>query len=124
MATEQQVYDLSLQAAADFYTISKQFYLMKLDTNGRAALAGAANAAMIGTLQNKPKQYEAAEIRQLGITKAICGGNVTCGAKVTGDSDSKAVAATATQKYFGTAMETGADGRVISVLMEHGYMPA
>jgi hypothetical protein len=124
MATSQRIYDLSLQAAVDLYTTSKQFFIMKIDSDGRAAVAGAADAAMMGVLQNKPKQYEAANIRQLGITKVICGDTITCGAKVTSDGAGEAVAAAATNKYVGTAMETGADGRIISVLLEHGYMPA
>lgn len=124
MSIEQQIYDLSLQANADYCTISKRFYLMKINTSGRFVLAGEANAATIGPLQNKPKQYEAASVRQLGISKVVCGGVITCGAKVTGDSASKAVAATAAQRYVGIALEAGANGRVISILMEHGYLPA
>lgn len=124
MATEQNIYDFSLQAAADYYTTSKQYYIMKVDSNGRACLAGAANAASIGVLQNKPKQYEAAEIRKVGISKVICGASVTIGAHVTGDSNSKAVAATASQRFIGMALETGAAGRVISILMDPGYAPA
>ena len=124
MATEQNIYDLSLQAAADYFTTSKQFYVMKVDSNGRACLAGAANASSIGFLQNKPKQYEAAEIRKVGISKAICGASITIGDKVTGDSNSKAVTATSGQRFIGIALEPGATGRVISILMDSGFMPA
>lgn len=124
MATEQRVYDLSLQAAADYYTTSKQFYVMKVDSNGRACLAGAASAASIGILQNKPKQFEAAEVRKVGISKVICGGNVAIGAHIIGDANSKAVTAAATERFVATALETGIDGRVISVLMDSGYAPA
>lgn len=124
MAIEQIIYDLSLQAAADYYTTSKQYYVVKVDSNGRACLSGAANAASIGVLQNKPKQYEAAEIRKVGISKVICGAAITIGDRVTGDSDSKAVTATSAQRFIGIALETGAAGRVISILMDSGYMPA
>lgn len=124
MAYEQYVYDISRQAAADYFTTSYQYYIMKLNSDARAELAGAANAASLGPLQNKPKIYEAAEVRMLGISKVICGGNITIGNKVTGDSDSKAVEAAATEYYIGKALETGIDGRIISILMEHGYMPA
>ena len=124
MATEQNIYDLSLQAAADYCTTSKQFYIMKIDANGHACLAGAAHGDSIGVLQNKPKQYEAAEIRKVGISKVVCGGSVAIGAEVIGDSDSKAVTATANQRYVGVALETGAAGRVISILTDSGYMPA
>lgn len=121
MATEQLVYDLSLQAAADYNTTSKQFYAMKVDSNGRACLAGAADAASIGILQNKPKQYEAAEIRKVGISKAVCGGAVAIGDQVTGDANSKIVKAGTSERFIGIALETGVDGRVISVLMDSGF---
>jgi len=124
MSIEQQVYDISLQANADYCTTSKQFYLMKINTSGRFVLAGAANAATIGPLQNRPKQYEAASVRQLGISKVVCGDDIACAAKVTGDSASKAVTASAGERYCGIALEAGTSGRVISILMEHGYMPA
>ena len=124
MSTEIQALDLSYQAAADYYTSSKQFYIMKLNSSGYAELSGAADAAMIGPLQNKPKQYEAASVRHLGISKVICGASFSAGTKLTSDSSGKATTATAGQKYFGTAQEAGVSGRIISVLMEHGYMPA
>ena len=123
MATEQNIYDLTLQAAADYYTTSKQFYLMKVDSNGRACLAGDASVDTIGVLQNKPKQYEAAEVRKVGISKVVCGGSITIGNKIIGDTDSKAVVAAATERFVGIALETGAAGRVISILMDSGFMP-
>jgi hypothetical protein len=124
MSHELRLFDLSYEAAADYYTTSKQFFVMKLNTSGRAELSGAAAASMIGILQNKPKQYEAAEVRNLGLSKAVCGDTIACGAKVTADANGAIVTATAGQKYCGTAQEAGADGRVITILMEHGYMPA
>ena len=124
MAYEQEIYDISLEAAADYYTTSYQYYIMKVNSDSRAELAGAANAASIGILQNKPKQFEAAEVRRVGISKVLCGAAVTIGDKVTGDSASKAVTATAKQRYVGIALETGADGRYISILNEFGYVPA
>lgn len=124
MAIEQQAYDCSLDAAADYYTTSKQYYIMKLDTNGRACLAGDANAASIGVLQNKPKQYNAADVRIQGISKVICGGDITIGDKVIGDANSKAVTAAAGERYIGFALETGAAGRIISILCDTGFVPA
>jgi len=124
MAFEQNIYDISRQAAADYYTTSKQFYIMKLNSSAYAELAGAANAASIGVLQNKPKEGEAAEIRRVGISKVICGDDIAIGAKVTGNADSEAVTAGAGERYIGIALETGADGRIISLLTEFGYMPA
>jgi len=118
MSVEQRVYDISREAAADFYTVNKQFYIVKIDTNGRAALAGAGEGD--GFLQNKPKQYEAASVRRVGISKVVCGGTIATAAPITSDANGKAATATSGQRYCGIALEAGASGRVISALVEFG----
>ena len=124
MAVEQELFDFNLQAAADYQTTSKKYYFMSIDANGRADLSSAADADLIGVLQNKPKQYQAAQIRRVGISKVMCGGTIAVAAKVTPDSAGKAVEAAATERYGGIALEAGVSGRIISILMEFGYMPA
>ena len=123
MATEQQVFDMSLEAADDYYTSSKQFYIVALDTSKRAVLAGAADANTVGVLQNKPKQYQAATVRRVGVTKIVCGDTVAIRAKLVPDSAGKAVTGTAGQRYCAVALEAGVSGRVISAIMEFGYVP-
>lgn len=131
MTVELYQYDVTREAAADFYTItnnvstSKQFYLMALDTAAKAALAGAADANLFGVLQNKPKIGEAASVRRGGMSKVHCGAAaIAIGAKITSDSLGKAITATATQRYCAVALEAGAADRVISAIMEFGYVPA
>lgn len=82
---------VSVPAAADL--TAKQFYAVKVDSNGKAALAGAGEFA-IGVLQNKPNSGQAATVAWGGITKAVAGGSITAGATVAVDSNGKLVDAT------------------------------
>ena len=120
--TEFRIFDLPIQVAADYYTTSKQYYAMKMNSDGYAELAGASPEALIGVLQNKTKQYEAGAIRNIGVTKIVAGGTFDAGDKLTSDSASKAVEAAAGEKYFGVAREAGVTGRVVSMIMEFGHV--
>lgn len=81
---------VSLVAAADLS--AKQYYAVKVDSNGKAALAGAGEF-VAGILQNKPVAGQAANIAWGGVTKAFAGGNITAGNKVAADANGKFVAA-------------------------------
>lgn len=82
---------VSVPAAADLTT--KQFYAVKVDNTGKAALAGAGEFA-IGILQNKPNSGQPGTVAWGGITKALAGGSITAGATVAVNSDGKLVDAT------------------------------
>ena len=86
MATYIKGQSITLAAAADLS--AKQFYAVKVDSNGKAALAGAGEAA-IGILQNNP-----ASIMVSGTTKAVAGGSITAGDVVAANADGKIVSAT------------------------------
>lgn len=79
-----------LEAAADLS--EKQFYCVKIDSNGAIALAGAGEAA-VGVLQNKPVAAEAAEVMVMGTTKAVAGAAISKGALVASDANGKLKAA-------------------------------
>lgn len=79
---------LSLTAAADLS--AKQYFAVKVDSNGKAALAGAGEFTA-GILQNKPASGQAADVAWGGISKAIAGGNITAGATVAADANGKLV---------------------------------
>lgn len=103
MSFEHPDFRLTLVAAADLS--AKQYYAIKVDSNGKAALAGAGELA-IGILQNKPASGEAANVWTFGpVSKAIAGGTVAAGAAVAADSAGKLV--TATKASTNTA-DTGA----------------
>lgn len=109
---------LSRKASADLS--AKQFFIVKLDTNGEVALASAATDAFIGVLQNKPKAGETAEIRLVnaeGTLKVVLGGTVAKDAMVTADSAGKGVSTTTVGNYvLGMALEAGVAGDIIEVL--------
>lgn len=91
MATYIKGQSITLAAAADLS--AKQFYAVKVDSNGRAAVAGAGEAA-IGILQNNPASGVPASIMVSGTTKAVAGGSITAGDVVAANADGKIVSAT------------------------------
>jgi hypothetical protein len=91
MPTELPGLKLTRVAAADLST--KQFYAVKIDAAGKAALAGLGEPA-IGILQNKPATGQAAEIMITGVSKFIAAGVIAPGAYVAADANAKAVTAT------------------------------
>lgn len=93
MAVEAYVYDDSREAAADLS--GKQFFLVKLDANGKVVLAAAATDNIWGVLQNKPKAGQAAQVRQIGLSKVVAGAAITVGTHtwLTSDASGKAVPA-------------------------------
>jgi len=85
--------DLTFEAAADLST--KQYYAVKLDSNGRVAVAGAGEPA-IGILQNKPTALgRAAQVRVDGVSYWVAGGAIAVASRVAADSDGKAKVAVA-----------------------------
>lgn len=121
---------ISLPAAADLST--KQFYAIKVDSNGKAAVASTGEFCA-GILQNKPGSGQAATVAYGGISKAIAGGNVTAGMTVAANSDGKVVNAAEAvvdtsntgaaadaviaSNVIGVALATGVSGDVIPVLV-------
>lgn len=79
---------ISAPAAADLS--AKQFYAVKIDSNGRAAVAAAGEFA-VGILQNKPASGQAATVAYGGTSKAVAGGNITAGMTVAANADGKLV---------------------------------
>lgn len=119
MAVEQRIYDMSLDAAADLSDY--QFHVMAGSGVFGCDLAGAADEDSVGFLQNKPDTAGiAAEVRRVGISKAVCGGTIPVWSKVTPDGDGHIVVALTHERYVGLAMQVGASGRVIAVLVEFG----
>ncbi|CAB4180606.1 hypothetical protein UFOVP1040_86 [uncultured Caudovirales phage] len=92
MSTQIPFLTITLPAAADLST--KQFYGMKVDSAGRAAVA-AAGELCVGVLQNKPDAIDKeATISVLGASKMVAAGSITAGAQVAVDANGKATTAT------------------------------
>jgi hypothetical protein len=117
MATEQAMKAISLPVAADYS--AKQYYIMKLDTSGQAALAGEGSDS-IGVLQDAPAAAgRAGRVAIGGICKVICGGSITKGARFSSDSNGKAVVVGSADDYaLGSVLETGASGSIVSALIQ------
>ena len=124
-------------AAADLS--AKQFFAVKIDNTGKAALSGAGEPA-IGILQNNPASGVAAAIAISGTSKAVAGGSITAGDRLTADATGKMVTATAGRtntsdtgvaadpligsNVIGIALEGAASGDIFQVAVLHmGAVP-
>lgn len=109
-------FERTFEAAADLDT--KQYFIVRLDTNGKAVLAAGATGLLIGVLQNEPKSGEGALVRFVGTTKVKAGGTIAIGDYVTSDANGKAVATTtAGDVVMGRALEAAVADDVVEILM-------
>lgn len=115
MATFLKGQSISLVAAADL--TAKQFYAVKIDSNGQAALAGAGESA-IGIVQNNPAAGSPASVMISGTSKAKAGGNITAGAKVAANSSGVFVAATTGNAVIGFAKTGASSGDTFEVVLK------
>jgi hypothetical protein len=115
MAIQEAVTSVTLIAAADLRT--HQFKWVTVNSSGLVALTGD-DAAADGVLLNAPNAGEAATVQIGGITKVKCGGVVTRGGLVASGAAGVAKNADTNALTMGRALETGASGRVISILLK------
>lgn len=97
---------------------TKQYYIVKQDTDGTVILSAAGTDKHVGVLMNKPAVGAAAMVQMLGTAKVIAGGTIAVGAFVTSDGNGKAVSTTSTSdyvlgKFLGAA--SAASGDIIEV---------
>lgn len=137
MATFIKGVTISLVAAADLS--AKQFFAAKVDSNGKAAVAGAGEAC-IGVVQNNPLAGSPASIMVSGTTKAKAGGSITAGDFVAADANGKFVSATKAKvntsdagaaadavigsNVIGVAITGASDGDTFTLAVQHmGAVP-
>ncbi len=121
MSVEQRIYDMSLDAARDLS--DNQFHVVEGSGEFGCDLSSAADEDSLGILQNKPDDAgQSAEIRRIGISKAVCGDTIPVWSKVTPDDNGHIVVALTHERYIGFAMQAGIATRIISILMEFGYV--
>ena len=104
---------VTLTAGADLRT--HQFKFVSIAADGDVELTGD-DAHADGVLLNAPNTGEAAEVAISGIVKVTCGAVVTRGGDVSSGANGAAKDADTGAAVLGTALETGASGRVISIL--------
>lgn len=122
MATKENTSCITMIAGADLS--AAQFHFVKYNSSAQAVLAGAGEVAA-GVLQSDPESGQAGAVDIGGITKVEAAGAITIGALVASNAAGEAVAATTGDYALGTALETGADGTVISMLFQPtGIVPA
>lgn len=92
MATEQSLICITAPAAADLS--AKQFYLVKIDSSGNAALCSATTDEPIGVLQNTPTTNQPASIAIAGVTKCVTGSALAINVSVSSDSAGKGTSIT------------------------------
>lgn len=107
-------------AAAADYSATGQYRGMVASTsaNHTAVLASVAGQQIIGVLRNEPESGEACEIVIEGIAKVILGGTVVRGDRLSVNSAGAFVAAGGAGAIAGVALESGASGNIISMLIE------
>jgi hypothetical protein len=113
MAIQEAVISITLPAAADLRT--HQFKFVEVTSTGAVNLC-ADDAHADGVLVNDPNTGEAAVVVIAGVTKVKCGANVTRGGNVSSGANGAAKNADTGAAINGTALETGANGRIISMI--------
>jgi hypothetical protein len=110
---------ITLVAAADLS--AKQYYFVKLNSSGEAALCAAATDKPVGILQNAPTAGQECEVLVSGGSKVVAGGTLDEGNSIGTDSAGKAVAyaqGTDTTKYIvGMALTPGVATNITTVLI-------
>ena len=90
MATEVQIWDITLVAAADLS--AKQFHFVKLSGNSGMDICSAVTDMPVGILQDKPASGKAGAVRLLGVSKVEAGGALVAGNPVGTDANGAGVA--------------------------------
>lgn len=117
MALKESQVNVTLEASGDLS--AQQYRAVVVDSNGQAAVAGAA-VVIDGVLQNNPAAIgRAATVAISGVVKMKCGGAVTNGGPVTTDASGDIVNAATGNPIVGIALATGSSGGIIPVLL--GY---
>jgi hypothetical protein len=113
MAIQEAVISITLPAAADLRT--HQYKFVEVNGDGRVALV-ADDGHADGVLLNDPNTGEAAIVAISGVAKVKCGAAVTRGGNVSSGANGAAKNTDTNAAILGTALETGADGRIISII--------
>jgi hypothetical protein len=115
MAIQEVVSSVTLPAGADLRT--HQYKFVSINSSGLIVLASD-DAAADGVLLNDPNTGEAANVAIGGIVKVKCGASVTRGGLVATGANGAAKNVDTSAASLGRALETGANGRIISILLK------
>jgi hypothetical protein len=113
MAVTEALISITLPAGADLRT--HQYKFVSVNASGQVVLTADDGLAQ-GILLNDPNTGEAATVGISGRLKVKCGAAVTRGGRVGSGANGAAKNVDTNAADLGTALETGANGRVISIL--------
>lgn len=116
MSFESTLLKFSYPASADLS--AKQYRFVKITSLQLAVCARGDKA--LGILQDKPAAAgRAGVVGFSGVTKVVLGGSVTAGNDVISDANGAGVvAASSDNNIMGVALETGASGDIIAMLLQ------
>ncbi len=120
---------ISMPSAADFTsggvgsTNDGQYLFAAVDSDGRGTV-GAAGAVAIGIIQNKPSGVDRGMVVQIaGVSKLLINGSINEGDRLRIETAGAGTATTTdTHTYGAIALEAGASGAYIAVLVTPGQM--
>lgn len=115
MAVQEALTSVTLTAGADLRT--HQFKFVTVGAGGTIGLTGDDGLAD-GVLLNAPNTGEAAIVAISGIVKVACGAAVTRGSLIASGANGAGKNMDTNAVALGRALETGANGRIISVLLK------
>jgi len=112
--------EITLEASADLS--GNQYYLVKVDANGRVALAGD-NGNAIGVLQNKPDALgRSARVMISGVSKFVGSAAMAPDTIVAANAAGKGKAAAALGPTLGVVLvNPGADGQIGTMTVQRGH---
>lgn len=118
MSWDLQVFDLGVLPAGEDLTEAQYLPVKVTNSSGEAVVSkiGTSGEACIGILQNNPQSGTAAAVRVLGVSQATVVEAVTVGAKLMAVPTGLGVA-TSSKYVVAIALQQGATGNLISVLM-------
>lgn len=127
MAFEEALEKISRPAGVDLRA-AKRYTGLKLDANGNAVPVAAITDRPIGVLQSSstsllPNVGGPVAIGIDGVSKVLLGATVTAGDAVGFKADGTAQTAVSTQYVIGTALNSGAAGDIIPVLIDTANPP-
>ena len=118
MAFEEALESITIKAGADLSAATNQYKFVTLDANGNCILADALGEHVVGVLQNKPKQNQAATVAVDGVTKCQANAAIVAGANITTAATGRAVTAATGNQIVGQARSAaGAAGELFSLLL-------
>lgn len=117
MATEIEKFSISLNAGADLS--SSDFLVGTVNASGLAVVQTTAAAGGVGIIQYGDLAGRPVKVMNVGVSRAVYGGAVTAGDKLTNDTAGKLVKSSAgTDAIIAIALESGVSGEQHSVLLK------